>query len=116
MSVGQRCGPAILWRCWSRQAQEGACLVERVAQVQTPVERDQVEQIAMFAGGGVGPFAGRALAGVGTVQTHEQAAARRVPHVADEPVAAFAPAVREIVAAHRLGIARETAGQFGGLR
>ena len=78
--------------------------------------RDQVEQITMFAGGGVGPFAGGALAAVRPAQPDEQAAARRVGDVADQPVAAFAMAVGEIVAAHRLGIARETVGQVGGVR
>ena len=36
-------------------------------------------------------------------------------HVADQPVAALAAAVGEIMAAHRLGIARETVRQFGGI-
>ena len=35
--------------------------------------------------------------------------------IADQPVAALAAAVGEIVAAHRLGIARETVRQFGGV-
>ena len=76
---------------------------------------DDVEEIAMFAGGGVGPFAGRALAGFRSFQPDEHRAAGRVADVADQPVAAFAAAVGEIVAAHRLGIARETVRQFGGV-
>ena len=76
---------------------------------------DDIEEIAMIAGRGVGPFAGRALAGFRSFQPDEQGAAGRIPHVADQPVAALAAAVGEIVAAHRLGIARETVRQFGGV-
>jgi hypothetical protein len=52
---------------------------------------DDVEQIAMLAGGGVGPFARRALAGE-SVQPHEHRAARRVADIADLPVIALAAA------------------------
>ena len=69
----------------------------------------------MFAGRGVGPFAGGALAGFRSLEPHEQGAAGRVADIADQPVAALAAAVGEIVAAHRLGIARETVRQFGGV-
>src|SRR5690242_4577334 len=88
----------------------------RHAAVEATIESDEVEKIAMLAGGGVGPFAGRALTGIRSSQTDEETAARCVPYVADEPVAAFAPAVREIIPANRLGIAREMVRQFGGLR
>ena len=51
----------------TRQAEEGSGLVEGVAQAIEPaIERDQVEKITMFAGGGIGPFAGGTLAAVGT--------------------------------------------------
>ena len=97
------------------QAEERPRFIERVAQAIKPaVEGDEVEQIAMLAGGGVGPFAGGALAAVGTAQTHEETAAGRVGDIADQPVAALAMAVGEVVAAHRLGIARETMGQICG--
>ena len=52
----------------------------------------------------------------GPLEPDKQAAARRVGDIADQPIAAFAMAVGEIVAAHRLGIARETVGQIGGVR
>ena len=39
---------------------------------------DEVEEVAVLAGGGVGPFAGGALADCRSVQPDEQAAARRV--------------------------------------
>ena len=49
----------------TRQAEEGSRLVESVAQaIEAAIARDQVEKITMFAGGGVGPFAGGALAAV----------------------------------------------------
>ena len=39
----------------TRQAEEGSGLVEGVAQAIEPtIERDQVEKITMFAGGGIG--------------------------------------------------------------
>ena len=42
-------------RVGTRQAEEGSCLVEGVAQaIEAAIQRDQVEEIAMFAGGSVG--------------------------------------------------------------
>ena len=70
----------------------------------------------MFARSGVGPFAGGALAAIRPFQADEQAAARCIGDVADQPVATLASTVREVVSAHRLGITRETVGEFGGLR
>ncbi len=98
-----------------RQTKKRARLVEGVAQaVETAIERNEVQKIAMFARGGVRPLAGCTLAAVRSAQADEEAAARSVGDIADQPVSAFAMAVGEIMAAHRLGIARETAGQVGG--
>ena len=73
---------------------------------------DDVEQVAVLAGGGIGPFAGWPLAADSFSRTNmERPGVLR--DVADQPVAAFAPAVGEIVAAYRLGLARETVRQFG---
>ena len=69
----------------------------------------------MLAGGGVGPFAGCSFAVQRPEQADIEAASRRVRDIADNPVAAFAVAVREIVAAHGLGDARETVGEVGGV-
>ena len=69
----------------------------------------------MLESGRIGPFAGGALAAIGSGQPNEQAAAGRVGDIADQPVIAFATAVREIMAADRLGIAREAACQLGSL-
>ena len=63
----------------------------------------------MLAGGSVSPFAGGALSAVRACEANEQAAARRVGNVADDPLATPAAAVGEVMAAHRLGITRETA-------
>jgi len=63
----------------------------------------------------VGPFAGRTVAGFRPPQPDEQGAARRIRRIADQSVAALAAAVGEIMTAHRLGIARETVRQFGGV-
>ncbi len=67
---------------------------------------DHIEQIAMFAGGGVGPFAGRSLHRL--LEPHEHRAARCVAGVADLPVIALASAVGQVVPAHRLGLPAET--------
>jgi hypothetical protein len=108
---------AIRRRFRSWQAEEGSRLVEHVAQTLQPlVQGDEVEEIAMLAGGGVGPFAGGAFPAVRPREANEQATAGSVGHVADDPVATSASTVGEVAAAHRLGITRETACQITGLR
>ncbi len=72
---------------------------------------DDVEQVAVLAGGGIGPFAGWTLGQL--FQPDEHGTAWRIAGVADQPIAAFAPAIGEIVAAYRFGLARETVRQFG---
>jgi len=62
-----------------------------------------------------GPFAGLTAAGVHAFQADEHRAARSVPDIADLPVVADATSVGEIVTAHRLGLARETACQLGSI-
>ena len=66
----------------------------------------------MLAGGGIGPFAGGALAAIRPFQPNEQAAAGRVRDIANEPVATRATTVGEIMAAHRLRLTRKTACQL----
>jgi hypothetical protein len=99
------------------QTEERPGLVEHVAQtLQLAIQSDEIEQIAMLAGGGVSPFAGGAFPAVRSSEANEQAAAGRVPDVADDPVATPAAAIGEVMAAHGLGITREAARQVGGLR
>jgi hypothetical protein len=101
-------------RLGMRQAEEGACLPRDVREIHEAAGlADDVEQIAVLAGGGVGPLAGRALAALRADEAHEHRAAGRVAYVAHHPVAALAVAVGQVVATHRLGIARETVRQFG---
>ena len=69
----------------------------------------------MFAGRRVRPFPGRTFARLRPLQPDEEGAPWCIADIADQPVAAFSPAVGEIMAAHRLGIARETVCQIGGL-
>src|SRR3546814_16522332 len=64
---------------------------------------DDVEQVPMVAGSGIGPFA-RQSAAFAANQTHVQASSRCIVDSADHPVMAFARTVGEIVAAQRLGI------------
>ena len=68
----------------------------------------------MFRRCGIGPFSGGALAAVRPPEPDEQATSRRVRDIANEPVAALAATVGEILAAHRLGIARETVSEICG--
>ena len=67
----------------------------------------------MFAGGGIGPFAGCSLAGVGSGQSYEQAAAWCALNIADDPVAALSAALGKIVAADALGIASKLPRKVG---
>ncbi len=79
-------------RRWDRgtwQGEKAARFVHGLAEIaQVAVEADQVKQIAMLAGRGVGPFAGRTRAGIGSGKPHIEAAARRVHDIADNPVTA----------------------------
>src|SRR3546814_9637820 len=103
-------------RLGTRQAEEAACLLEHIAEgVEPAVEGDQVEEIAVLAGGGVDPFAGGAGTGLRPRETDIEAAAGRVPDIAHQPVAAVAAAVGKVVVASAFGIARETPRQIGGL-
>ena len=72
---------------------------------------DDVEKIAMFAGGGVGPFAGTALGAV--LQPDEHRAALGVADIANLPIVALALPIRKIVTANRLGLSAETVRQIG---
>ena len=52
----------------TRQGEKAARLVHGFAKTaQVAVEADQIEEIAVLAGRGVGPFAGRTRAGIGAV-------------------------------------------------
>ena len=106
-----------IWlRLGMRQAEEGTRLIGNVLEVdQAAAFLDHVEQIAMLAGRCVRPFSGSTLARFGSSQPDEEGAPWRVADIANQPVAALPPAVGEVVAAHRLGIARETVRQIGGL-
>src|SRR3984893_2726424 len=99
----------------ARQGEKGTRFVHNLTEaMEIAVAGDEIEEIAMLAGGGIGPFAGGAGAVIAALQADIKAAARRVHRVAGDPVAARAGAVREVMAAHGLGIAREAARQIGG--
>src|SRR3546814_18689778 len=68
----------------------------------------------MLAGCGIGPFAGRTLAGLAAFQPHEHRSAGAVAAIAHQPIAALAMAGRQIMAAHPLGLSAEKNRQFGG--
>src|SRR3546814_9295065 len=73
-------------RLWLWHAEEGPGLVGDVLEIyKAAAFAYHVEQIAMFARGGVGPLARGTLGRI--LQPHIHRAARRVAYVADEPVA-----------------------------
>lgn len=74
------------------------------------IERDQVEQVAVFTRGCIGPFAGGAFAVDAASQANIEAAPRRAEGIADNPVASLAPSGREIMAADRFCIAGKLPG------
>ncbi len=107
----------MVWRrVGSRQAEKAPCFIGDVGEIgEAAAFTDDVEQIAMLAGRRVRPFASGTLASLRPVQPDEEGAPQRIADIADQPVAALPPAVGEVVAAHRLGISRETVRQIGGL-
>ena len=106
----------VWFRFRSRQAEKVPRLVGGVAEIgKAAAFADDIEEVAVIAGRRVGPFAGRTLSGFRPFQPDEQGAAGCIPHVADQPVASLAATVGEIMAAHRLGIARKPVRQFGGI-
>ena len=107
----------MVWRrVRSWQAEKAPCFIGDVGEIgDAAAFADDVEQIAMLAGRRVRPFAGRTLAGLRSSQPDEERPPWCVADISDQPVAALSPAIGEVVAAHRLGIARETVRQIGGL-
>ncbi len=107
----------MVWRrVRSRQAEKAPCFIGDVEEIgEAAAFADDVEQIAMFPGRCVRPFASGALTGFWPVQPDEEGAPRRVADIANQPIAALSSAVGEVMATHRLGIARETVSQIGGL-
>ena len=78
-------------------------------------ERHEVEQVAMLAGGGIGPFAGRAAPSCGSHDAYEEAAARIVVYIADKPVVSAATALRKVFLADGLSILGKAGGQVCGI-
>jgi hypothetical protein len=99
-----------------RQAEKPACFGEGIGKAIIPAaQRDEIEKIAVLAYGRVGPFSAGAFAGFRPDQADVEAATWRVGDVADDPVVALAAAVGEVMAAHRLGILREAAGDLSSI-
>src|ERR1700720_5056191 len=64
-----RCAAAVGRR--ARKSEKATCLVHGVGKAgQGAVARDEIEQIAMLAGRGIGPFAGGAGTAIGALQPH----------------------------------------------
>ena len=98
-----------------RTAEKAACFIGDLGEVEeTETFADYIEQITMFAGGGIGPFTRRPPGAV--MQPHEHRASRAIADVADLPVMALFMAIREVVTANRLGLPAETLRQIGGVK
>ncbi len=67
----------------------------------------------MLAGGGIAPMARSTSPGGGSMQAHVEAAPRGVVDIADEPVTTGPTPAGQVMAADRLGLARELVRQFG---
>ncbi len=99
-----------------RQAEETTGFLGNISKVdQAEAFADDIEQIAIFTALRIGPFTGRPLAGFRPGKANEHRPARIVLHIANLPVIALLATVRQIVAAHRLGLSAETLRQFGGV-
>ena len=100
----------------SWQAEKAPCLIGNIGEFgEAGGFADDVEEIAMFARRRVRPLASGTLASLRPMQPDEEGAPGRIPDIAHQPVAALPTAVGQVVAAHRLGIAREAVRQIGGL-
>jgi hypothetical protein len=89
-------------------------LLDNLAKVEeTKAMPNDVQEIAMLAGCGIGPLARRTFRRV--VEPHKHRAAAGVVDIPDQPIPPLTLAVGEIVSAHRLGFSPETMCQFGGV-
>jgi hypothetical protein len=92
-------------RFGSRETEETACLVEHISEFDKPTDfSNDVEKITVLTGSGIRPLARGASARAGSSQAKEEALARCVPDVTDEPVAALPTSVRQIMTADGLGV------------
>src|SRR5690606_26889289 len=99
----------------TRQAEEAARLVGDISEVdEAQALADDVEKVTVFPRRRVGPLAGGPFPALRTEQADVHGAPACVVDVADDPIAPHAPAVGEILTAHRLGLARETVCQIAG--
>lgn len=86
------------------------CFIGNVAKVDKAAGfPNEIEQIAILSGRGVRPSAGARAE-----EVYVKRPAFAVGDVANDPVISGPTAGREVVAADRLGIARETVRQLGG--
>jgi hypothetical protein len=106
-----------LWRVFrfkAGQLEKPPRLLGGLAEVTKPKAMpNDIQEIAMLAGRGIGELAGGTLRGV--LEPHEHRAARCIVDIAHQPVTPFALSVGKVMTAHRLGLAREAMRQFGGV-
>ena len=99
-----------------RQTEKPAGFLGNIGKVdQAEAFADDIEQIAIFTALRIGPFTGCPFAGLRPDKANKHRPARIVLHIANLPVVALLATVRQIMAAHRLGLLAETLRQFGGV-
>src|SRR3546814_2148727 len=90
-----------------RQGEKAARFIHGVADgAEGAAQTDEVQEIAVLAGRGVGPLAHRARTGERAVKADIETAPLAILDVADEPVAPGTASVGEIVAADVFGVRR----------
>src|SRR5260370_8731074 len=85
-----------------RQTQKASCLIGDIAEAyKTATLANDVEQIAMFGRGGIGPVPGSAGTRLRSAKPDEHRSAGRVANVTHQPLAALPPSVGQVMAAYR---------------
>src|SRR3546814_1959220 len=98
-----------------RQGEKAARFIHGVADgAEGAAHTDEVQEIAVLAGRGVGPLAHRARTGERAVKADIETAPLAILDVADEPVAPGTASVGEIVAADVFGVRRQMPREDGG--
>jgi hypothetical protein len=82
--------------------------------VEAPAAGDDVQEVAMLAGGEVDPLTCRAFTGVSAFEAHRKAASRGIFGIADAPGVALATPIGEIGATNGFGVVRQATREIGG--
>ena len=97
-----------------RQAEKTTGLSKDITELNEPTAfTDDVEQIAVFTGGRVGPLARGALPRARPAQANKHGSPGCIPNVSDDPVVPDTPTVEEIMPADQFGLFGKPPGEIG---